>query len=729
MQIKGYKEPKKKWLFEERTDKDETSISELAEALDVSRITAGLIYDRVGKDDIDVARDFIGDCANFHDPLCMCDMHRACERIEYAIENDKKMLVYGDYDVDGVTSVATLVTYLRRRGVTSVEYCIPCRLTEGYGLNRDTLERLGETGVEFMITVDTGITAIDEIDHATSLGIETVVTDHHEYLKDENGGMKLPSVPCVDPRREDRNYPFDELAGVGVVFKLICALEMRRTGGSVDEVSRSVLDEYGELVAIGTVADVMPLVDENRAIVKAGLELMRDPRFIGTRELISVCAGIDLEKKPVKKLATSLISFTLAPRINAVGRMDDASRAVELFICEDSERAAEMALELCEMNALRQKEENKILCEAVEKLEQSEDNDSVIVLDDDEWHHGVIGIVASRMTERYGLPSILISFAGSVKDAPSDTDIGKGSGRSVKGLDLVKALEACRGTLVRFGGHELAAGLTLERGHLEEFKRAVNEHASELFNANERVKILRADAKAQLRELDLKLANELYMLEPYGQSNPVPCFMISALEVKEIYPLKEGKHIKLILSDGKNSVTALFFGMKYSEFEFSRGETVDVLATLELNEYMGRTSVQLHIKDMRASDAAETVLEREQSIYVKAKDGGGFPAKMLPRREDFAAVYRYLKSTDDLCEDMRYSHILSQAQRLLAGKSDENGLSYIKLRAILDIMSELALIEYTPCDAESCRVRVNRQSTKVDLESSRLLCELRRNAR
>lgn len=729
MQIKGCNEPKKKWLLEKRTKKDETSISELANALGVCRITAGLIYDRMGGADVDAARGFIGDSACFHDPMCMCDMTRACERIENAMENGKRMLVYGDYDVDGVTSVATLLTYLRRRGAASVDYYIPCRLGEGYGLNRATLEKLGAADVEFIITVDTGITAIDETDYAQSLGIEIVVTDHHECLKDENGRMKLPSVPCVDPRREDRNYPFDELAGVGVVFKLICALEMRRTGGSVDDVSRSVLDEYGELVAIGTVADVMPLVDENRAIVKAGLELMRDPRFIGTRELISVCAGIDFEKKPVKKLATSLISFTLAPRINAVGRMDDASRAVELFICEDRERAAEMALELCEMNALRQKEENKILCEAIEKLEQSDDNGSVIVLDDDEWHHGVIGIVASRLTERYGLPGILISFAGSVKDKPSDNDIGKGSGRSVKGLDLVKALEACRDTLVRFGGHELAAGLTIERGHLEEFKRAINEHAAELFDVNDRVRSLHADAKAKLSELDLELAHELYMLEPFGQSNPVPCFMISELKIKEIYPLKDGKHIKLILSDGKSSVTALFFGMKYSEFEFSRGDTVDVLATLELNEYMGRTSVQLHIKDIRASDVAHELLEREQSIYIAATEGGTYPAKMLPSREDFAAVYRYLKSTDDLGECIGYSLILSQVQRLLSEKSQDTELSYIKLRAILDIMSELALIEYTPCDAESCRIRVNRLASKVDLESSRLLCNLRRNAR
>ena len=727
MQTKKYKEPVRKWCVSAHTDEDKAKIEEIAEALKINHITAGLIYDRVGNADVTAASLFIDGLAHFHDPFLMKDMDKACVRIDKAIADGRHITVYGDYDVDGVTSVSLLTTYLKRRGVKNCSYYIPCRLGEGYGLSTAAIDKTLELGTEFMITVDTGITAIEEIAYAEKLGIETVVTDHHECIRGDDGEIIVPDVPCVNPRQSDCNYPFDELAGVGVVFKLICALEMRRTGRKIDEVSSSVIEEYGELIAIGTVADVMPLVDENRAIVKAGLEIMRSPKFVGTRELISQCAGIDFDKKPVKKLSTTLVSFTLAPRINAVGRMGSASTAVELFASEDRETAAKKALELSEMNTVRQQEENAILNEALAKIEASSVTDSVIVLDDDKWHHGVIGIVASRITERYGLPSILISFEGNMGEAPSDEDIGKGSGRSVKGLDLVKALDVCRDSLVRFGGHELAAGLTVKRGKLDEFKKTINQYAAEVLDEGTQVQKMYADAAVSLHELDEKLAHELYLLEPYGQANPTPQFVVENVKIKELYSLKDGKHTKLVVSDGKVSATVLGFGMKFADFEFAQGDDVDLLGSLELNEFMGRTSVQLHIKDIRASETAKKELSEAAGIYNSALHGGAFPQEMLPDREDFAAVYRYIRSncaansSDAFDGAVKYSVICSHALK-------KEKMPYIKLRAILDIMCELSLINYTPENVDECRIRLNRQSGKVDLEASELLTALRRRA-
>ncbi len=724
MQIKktNYKQPPRVWVCNEHTQEESEAIKEIAKELGIRTVTAGLIYDRIGKGDAIDASNFIKGDADYHDPFLLADMEPACNRICKAIKSGEKVTVYGDYDVDGVTSVSMLVTYLKSCGLADCEYYIPKRTGEGYGLSNVTIDKVRANGSTLMVTVDTGVTAIEEIKYARECGIDTVVTDHHECSRTNEAVMVLPDVPCVDPKRDDCTYPFKELAGVGVAFKLICALEMRLTGADVKRASKRIAYEYSELVAIGTVADVMPLIDENRTIVRHGLESMRSPRFLGTRELISLCAGIDYNAEYVKKLTASLISYTLAPRINAVGRMGDAAEAVKLFISEDAEEAADRALALCQMNAVRQQEENSILNEALAKIESADAQDKVIVLDDDSWHHGVVGIVASRISEKYGLPCILISFEGNSGDKHDEHDIGKGSGRSVKGLDLVKALEASRDTLLKFGGHELAAGLTLERGKLEEFKRVINKYAEEVMDHTQTEQKLEADAYITIDELDTELVRELYLLEPYGQANPSPRFILNGLKIEEIYPLKEGKHIKLVLSSGDYRITALWFGMKYSDIEFSVGDTIDVYGGAELNEFMGKTTVQLHIRDVRASKEAEEKLAADLSLYKAALHGGEMPADMIPDREDFAAVYRYLKANDR--EDGLYSYGVICAHVLPKQK-----LEYIKLRAVLDIMCELSLINYFAYDAKQCRIELNRQSPKVDLESSELLAAFRRRAK
>ncbi len=721
------KEPVREWvLLNQRTEEDNRIIDSLSRELGISKITAGLLYDREIRT-CEAARAFIesNPCfTGFADPFTMSDMERACERIERAAALGEKTVVYGDYDVDGVTAVSVLTRYLREYGLLDTGFYIPSRIGEGYGLNTRSIDKLKEDGVQLIVTVDTGITAIEEIVYAAENGIDVVVTDHHEYRKNaETGEMELPRVPSVNPRRCDCSYPFKELAGVGVVFRLITALEMRKSGLDCANATKKIIGEYAELIAIGTVADVMPLYGENRDIVKAGLKALEKPRFVGTKALVSLAAGIDYNNgASLKKINTNLICFTLAPRINAVGRMGSASVAAELFMTEDAEKADEIAAELCGMNTLRQKEENDILVEALAKIEsEMSANDSVIVLDDDRWHHGVIGIVASRLTEKYGLPSILVSFEGNVSGEPSDKDIGKGSGRSVKGLDLVDALNHCRQSLVKYGGHELAAGLTVERGSLDEFKRAINAYAAErLSSETETLKIF-ADSEITIENITSDLAMEINLLEPFGQANPKPQFILKDATVKDVIPLKEGKHIKLLLTDGRSTLTALGFGMQYDSFCFARGDKIDLLGQIEINEFMGNVDAQLHIKDVRCSKELSEKRNEDISLYNGALHGGAYPEKMLPEREDFALIYRFLKKSTSDC--VRYN-LYGICARIKRGES----YPYIKLRAVLDILSELSLITYTQENGEFCTVSINKGADRVDLSSSELFKNLARHA-
>ncbi|MBR6708248.1 MAG: single-stranded-DNA-specific exonuclease RecJ, partial [Clostridia bacterium] len=464
----------------------------LSEALEIAPLTAKLLINR-GYDSPETARAFIRNEATLlHDPFLLNDMEQATARILAAIEGHERIVIYGDYDVDGVTAVSTLYLYLEELGA-DIHYYIPSRSGEGYGLSFCAIDRLADDGTNLIITVDTGITAIEEAAHAAERGIDMVVTDHHECRPE------LPEVcAVVNPRRPDSTYPFDELAGVGVVFKLICALELKRArvkGTSELEAIRRICVEYADLTAIGTIADVMPLRDENRLIVSYGLRLIEKQTRIGLSALIEAASSGNPDVRPAsetgavrhkpmikrKKITSGFIGFTIAPRINAAGRISNASRAVELFLSHDHDEAYSLALELCEINRQRQIKENSIAEQAYAMIEQQHDfeHDPVIVLADDEWQQGIIGIVSSRITEKYGLPSILISFDGVHGLYESPDDPGKGSGRSIKGMNLVQALTACDDLLVKFGGHELAAGLTVSRGNLEAFRTRINEYARE----------------------------------------------------------------------------------------------------------------------------------------------------------------------------------------------------------------------------------------------------------
>ena len=714
---------RKKWLLRhDRGDLNiEQEVARLCSDLKCSEIMARLLHTR-GYKTPEQARSFLQkDEVRLHDPFRLKDMDVAVKRVEEALERGETIAIYGDYDVDGVTSVSLLYLYLTSRG-GRVGYYIPSRSREGYGLSTPAIDRLkNERDVKLMITVDTGITANAETAYAKSLGIDTVITDHHECHNE------LPEAcAVVNPHRPDDAYPFKELAGVGVVFKLVCALEMarvRREGGTDLEAVKRICTHYGDLVAIGTVADVMPIVDENRLIVAFGLRLISETKRHGLRALIDAAAGANTAKK--KKINSSFIGFGIAPRMNAAGRVSSASIAVELLLSEDDESARALAEQLCELNVQRQVEENRIAEQAYKKIEHTMDpeRDRVIVIDDDTWQQGIIGIVSSRITERYGLPSILISFDGSTEGTPCLTDLGKGSGRSIRGLNLVGALAYCEDLLVRFGGHELAAGLTIQRSNIDAFRARINEYAREQLDEEMLCLSLDADCKVEMNELTMQLAQELDLMEPFGISNPVPTFMATELRVLKTIPMAGGKHTKLIVEKNGITMNAIWFGISTSDLPFEENDPIDVLFQLNVNEYQGTTSLQMIVQDVRISPAYEEAFKAQIHRYEEIRGGARFEESedVIPTREDFVPVYKTLR------REYYAGRTMFHARQLLSVLRGANGepLNYVKLRFMIRIMQELQLCEVEEYPGDLFQFSFQFRADKTNIEKSSILRKLR----
>ena len=723
----------KKWslLYCSGNAETDAAIAALSEQTGLSHIMARLLYTRGYRTVQQVNAFFRQEEVCLHDPYLMQDMSRAVERIDEAIARGERIAIYGDYDVDGVTSVSLLYLYLTSYGA-DVGYYIPSRTKEGYGISTPAIDTLKSRGVELMITVDTGITAIDEIDYAKRIGIDTVVTDHHECR------AELPrACAVVNPHRADNVYPFVELAGVGVVFKLICAFEMaqcRKRGEAEMDGVRRVCREYADLVAIGTIADVMPVVDENRLIVSLGLRLLENTSRPGLRALIEAASGSKTGEgtKYLKKrkINSSFIGFTIAPRMNAAGRVSNASIAVELLLSQDPARAQELAEELCELNLQRQTEENRIAERAYQKIEEtvSGENNLVIVIDDDEWKQGIIGIVSSRITERYGLPSILISFDGSVDGTPSGEDIGKGSGRSIKGMNLVEALTDSEDLLVRFGGHELAAGLSIRRADIDEFRRKINRYAATRLDEDALCLSIDADCEVEIRDLTLSLAQEIVSMEPFGVSNPVPNFVLRDARVVRVIPMGGGKHMRMILEKDGIEMTAVRFGVTAEDIAaFDTGESVDVLFQLNVNEYQGVTSLQMIVQDIRFSEVQERSLRMAAERYEEIRLGAYFTAQenVLPDRDDMAVVYTALR------KEFRAGHSLFSVRRLLAllQNHGHGEIGYVKLTFIIRIMQELQICGVTEPQPDTYLFEFQYQTTKTNIEKSSILRKLRTQMR
>ena len=721
------KKKTKKWSLQYRPGDEATdaAIRALSEETGLSLIMSRVLYMRGYHTKAEVISFLHQEQACLHDPYLMQDMAPAVERILRAIDEGERIAIYGDYDVDGVTSVSLLYLYLSEYGA-DVEYYIPSRIREGYGLSKPAIDVLKEHGVGLMITVDTGITAIDEIAYAASLGIDTVVTDHHECRD-----LLPDACAVVNPHRADDAYPFKELAGVGVVFKLICACEMakcREEGISeMDGVGR-VCREYADLVAIGTIADVMPVVDENRLIVTLGLRFLENTKRPGLRALIeATTSGKNNDGRSVKKrkINSGFIGFTIAPRMNAAGRVSDASIAVELLLSEREEQAAALAEQLCELNLTRQVEENRIAEEAYQKIERTLDpeRDRVIVIDDDGWQQGIIGIVSSRITERYGLPSILISFDGAVDGTPLGTDVGKGSGRSIKGMNLVEALIDSEDLLVRFGGHELAAGLSIRRCNIDAFRQKINRYAAEHLNEDAFCVSLDADCEVRMRDLSMSLAQEIAAMEPFGISNPVPNFILRDARVVRVIPMGGGKHTRLILEKDGIEMTAVWFGMGTSQLSIETGESVDVLFQLNVNEYQNVTSLQMIVQDLCYAESFEAVYRQQMDRYEEIRKGANYSDTegILPDRNDIAVVYTMLR------KEFRAGHTVFPMRRLLSMLQGlgQGHIQYVKLKFIIRIMQELQICDVTEPVEDTYVFGFQYQTAKTNIEKSSILRRLK----
>ncbi len=566
---------KKKWIFMHKEHKAD-DIKSLSEAFGIAPIIATILLNRGVTD----PKNFITPSEdNLIDPFLMLGMEEATERILRAIENNEKIAIYGDYDVDGITSTAIMVKFLSSHKA-DVIYYIPDRNEEGYGINTDAIDKIHAQGVKLLITVDCGITALKEIAYAKELGIETIITDHHE-CKDET-----PDAYCLlNPKQPECKYPFKKLAGVGVAFKLLQALTIK-----MHFHMRELIDEYIDLVAIGTIADVMPLVGENRIIVKRGLELLKYTVNRGIRAL-SEMSDVDLSN-----VQTGTIGFMLAPRINAAGRMGDPRCAVELLLAKDDMTARKYAEILNEKNKERQETEISILEDALNIIETTPSikDDFVIVLSHEGWHHGIIGIVASKISERFNKPCILISI---------DNENAKGSGRSIRSFNLFKALENSTHLLQKFGGHDLAAGLSIKSENIDKFRKEINEYAKKSLCEEDFMPILYIDSELPPQYINMNTAEKMAILEPYGMGNACPLFCAKDLNVSQIRTLSEGKHIKLILSIDDITIEAVGFNMGELLDILSVGDVVDIVFNIDINIYRGARQLQVLLKDVKIHQA------------------------------------------------------------------------------------------------------------------------------
>lgn len=711
----------KKWNIK-CTSADSSLITDISVKLNVSKVLASLIVNR-GYTTVESAEAYIKKSQEIlHDPFLLNDMNKAVERILLAIRNKEKITIYGDYDVDGVTSVSILCLYLEKSGAY-VDYYVPCRKGEGYGVSCEAIDKIANRGTKLIITVDTGVTAIKETEYANALGIDMVITDHHECTED------LPkAIAVINPKRHDSKYPFQNLAGVGVAFKLLCAIEKELNKCNLMDAIRTVAYDYADLTAIGTIADVMPVIDENRILISLGLAQAEKTEKIGLATLISNCRNgegkTSYKTKQKKKISSGFVGFTLAPRINAAGRISSADIAVELFLTKDRKFAVDYSLQLCEINRERQATENKIADEAFEMVENNGfATKSAIVLDNRDWHNGVIGIVSSKVTERYGVPSILISFEGN--EDPDDMEaIGKGSGRSINGLNLVNALASCSDLLEKFGGHELAAGLSIKRKNLQEFRTRMEEYAKTCFAGMEPEHILDIDCELDNKDLTLNFAEELCYLEPYGVSNPTPMFAMRNAIISDIVPVGMNRHLKLTINKNESSFVAMLFSTTPQEFGLSVGDEVDFAFTLDINEFNGVSNLQITVKDIRPSERICHFEKVNEEIYESIKNGESQLSAnyIIPNRDDFAKVYNFLLSSARMGKQTyRISRLLFD----LLKSTNNSNLNYVKVKYIIKVFRELNIINIDELDKFSFSFHIVFSKNKTSLDKSNILKKLK----
>lgn len=643
----------------------------------------GGILVRRGINTIETAQSFFG-CKNLSDPLLMRDVDKAVEIIRSALDEDKMITVYGDYDCDGVTAAAIMYSYLEAQGA-NVNYYIPER-SEGYGMNIPALEKIISKGTQLVITVDNGISALEEARFLKGKGVELVVTDHHQP------GLELPDCgACIDPNRADDRSPFKDLCGAGVALKLIIALE---------EDEEFVLDTYAHLAAVGTIGDVMPLKGENRYIVQRGLENIKNEQNAGLTALIHSAS------RSADNITSTDIAFTVCPRINAAGRMDSPEKALRLLLCDDdAETAKRIAEELSDLNGKRKSEEDKIIREINEQISRDPliAKQRVIVLSSEGWHCGVIGIVCSNILEKYDRPVVIISTEGNE---------ARGSMRSIEGFSAHKMLSECSACLTKFGGHPGAGGFSLPADKINEFTKQIYEYSREHYHKMPTVS-LNADMEVPVSTLTVDNVKKLSLLEPCGVRNPIPLFLLKNCSIKSKRSLKDGKYTSFEIEQDNHSLRVITFKIPFAKFFPKVGDKIDLIAVAEINEYNGNESVQLRLVDYRPAGFREDRFLAAERVYEEISRGEGCDERLAPRvipqsRKELMAIYDIVRKANGACTPVELA-------------MSEGAPNYCMLRITLDAFFEAGMIGYTNDAPKTVPV-----TEKHDLFQSGLLAELRK---
>ena len=662
----------KQWLF---PNVDKQMVSEVADDCGLDPLIVFIAFARGLTDPYEIEQ-FVAKEPDFCDPSEYSGINEAVDRINIALESQEKILVFGDYDCDGVTATALLVKYLKSRGA-DVDFYVPDRENDGYGISEKAVKQAAGDGYTLIITVDNGITAVNEVDLANNLGIDMVITDHHLPQ-----GELPDAVAVVDPHI-DGEWIFSDLCGVGVAFKLICALDER----SCEE----MLYEYGDLVTLGTIADIVPLIGENRVIVDVGLKLINRRSNPGVRALIEAAC--------VKYATAGNVAFSICPRINAAGRMASAQTAVKLFLTDSYEEAQYYAGCLDSYNTERQSKEQDVFDSACEIIENNGYTcDRVLVVDGYGWHVGIIGIVASKLVEKYGKPAIVISKGG---------EVSVGSGRSISGFSLFDAISSCSGLLTKFGGHELAAGLSILEKDIDDFRKEINQYAVNKPLVFPKINV---DCRIKPRALNVDVAKSLKAFEPYGAGNPTPIFAVTDCTLLSVAELSGGKHIRLKLRKENQDFWTVKFGMCKADLPYMIGDTIDIAVTLDVNVYNNLENVSIIIKAMRGSN----INDGEMILQLNALNKFDFncfdssdAAAISPTRDDIASVFRTIKVKGNIS--------LEQLENQLCGK-----IAIGKIDIAIRALSELNIIS-----SKNGILSLTSFSGKADLESAPVLRKIK----
>lgn len=671
---------RRKWVVS-RLDKD--LASKLAQRHNIDPFAAVLLASKGITSDSAVEEFFSGE-SDFCDPFDLVDMDKAADRIETAVEQGERITVYGDYDADGVTATTVLFLYLEMLGAR-VSFYIPNRDTEGYGLNKGAIKRIFDEGTNLIVTVDNGISAFEEAEYISELGMDLVITDHHKVSD------RLPKAcAVVDAHRPDCNLSFKDWSGVGIAFKLMCAL----SGGDDED----ILDTFADVITIGTIGDVVPLRGENRKIVKSGLKKINNDAGCAVEALKAV-SGAD------KRIITSSsVAFTLVPRINAIGRMGDASLGVKLLMSDKFDECVEFSRLVEQTNAERQKVEKEIFDQVLLQIEQHPEMlyDRVLVFDGEDWHAGVIGIVAAKLVDRFLKPCLVIARNG---------EQAKGSARSIDGFSLFDAVTACGSLLTHYGGHTLAAGFSLESKNIPAFRKAINDYAKSVDMPFAKVNI---DCKIRPEFISADILPIIDSLEPFGAGNEQPMFGLYSMTLLSVSPLSGGKHVRLTLQKKDTTVYALKFGMPYEDFPFEKGDIIDLAVRIERNDFGGVTKAAVYVSHMRISAVDDDKFLYGQHLFEKIMRGDRLikseVQRALPDRAFAANVFRFIRK----CGTWRFD------TDVLCHRLGDDGENSCKILVSIQAMCEMGILK-----RNGSHISDADKKDKVNLEDAPILKHLR----